>query len=119
MEVGVATAILSSLGEFGIFGLGWLAFLWAMIQLKHERTRYQHLVVHIIQYFTKINILHELDTDEDSHDSTRRQRPLRPLDGPLGRIFGHEDDDFEKSDPRGRGTRSSGRGRDAGRSDAE
>lgn len=45
------------LGEAGIFAVGWGLFFWAMHQLRHERARYQELTVHIITYFTKINML--------------------------------------------------------------
>ena len=82
MEMNVVVAVLATLGEAGIFGLGWVAFLWAMMQLRYERSRYQQLVIHIIEYFTKVSILKDIDDGNDSSD-----RPVSNFDGGLGRIF--------------------------------
>lgn len=92
MDVTLIGRFLSVLGETGIFGLGWIGFLWAMMQLKYERARYQTLVVHIIEYFTKVSILKEIEDDSEQGASQRRADPFRSVDGALGRIFGDKDD---------------------------
>jgi hypothetical protein len=91
MDVTLIGRFIAGLGEAGIFGLGWIGFLWAMMQLKYERARYQTLVVHIIEYFTKVSILKEFDDDPESGDAQRRTDPFRPIDGAIGRIFGDKD----------------------------
>jgi hypothetical protein len=92
MDVTLIGRFLSGLGEAGIFGLGWIGFLWAMMQLKYERARYQTLVVHIIEYFTKVSILKEFDDDDSQpSDPQRRADPFRSVDGAIGRIFGDKD----------------------------
>jgi len=56
-------AILRLLGEGGIYGLGWLLFLYMMVREIRERKRYSDLVIHIISYFTKVNMV-ERQTDD-------------------------------------------------------
>lgn len=56
-------AILRLLGEGGIYGLGWLLFLYMMVREIRERKRYSDLVIHIISYFTKVNMI-ERHTDD-------------------------------------------------------
>lgn len=104
MDSAFIGAFLKGAGETGVFGLGWVAFLWAMMQLRYERTRYQHLVVHIIQYFTKVNMLRDIEGDSDS--SERHPHPLQHFDGGIGRIFGAPGDDFSGLIPRRRRERS-------------
>lgn len=50
-------AILRVIGEGGIYGLGWLLFLYMMVREIRERKRYSDLVIHIISYFTKVNMV--------------------------------------------------------------
>lgn len=78
MELALITRIFGGIGEAGIFGLGWGLFLWAMWLLRIERRRYQDLVVHIIQYFTKVNMIQGTEDDTDAirtlfGKSTRRR----------------------------------------------
>lgn len=56
-------AILRVIGEGGIYGLGWLLFLYMMVREIRERKRYSDLVIHIISYFTKVNMV-ERHTDD-------------------------------------------------------
>lgn len=63
MEVAFLTRFLGDIGEVGIFGLGWALFFWAMWLLRIERKRYQDLVVHIIEYFTKVNMIQGTEDD--------------------------------------------------------
>lgn len=56
-------AILRLIGEGGIYGLGWLLFLYMMLREIRERKRYSDLVIHIISYFTKVNMV-ERQTDD-------------------------------------------------------
>lgn len=72
----------SGVAEAGVFGLGWVAFLWAMMQLRFERTRYQHLVIHIIEYFTKVSILRDLDSGLQSKPSD-----VSSFDDSIGRVL--------------------------------
>ena len=50
-------AILRLIGEGGIYGLGWLLFFYMMLREIRERKRYSDLVIHIISYFTKVNMV--------------------------------------------------------------
>ena len=52
-------------GEGGVYGLGWILFIFMMFREVRERRRYSDLVVHIIQYFTKIRMV---EHDESSLD---------------------------------------------------
>lgn len=82
METSIVVAQLKMLGEAGVFGLGWVGFLWAMMQLRFERSRYQQLVIHIIEYFTKASILKDIDDGNDPRG------PAAPGgNGGIGRIF--------------------------------
>lgn len=64
MEAASASAIARGMAEYGILGLGWVLFLFTMLYIRVERKRYQDLVIHIIQYFTKIHMLEGKDNDE-------------------------------------------------------
>ena len=57
---------------YGPMGLGWVAWIFTMFYLRAERKRYQDLVILIVQYFTKVNML------EKPHESS-------PLDTFFGR----------------------------------
>ena len=48
-----AGEIVQLVGQGGIYGLGWLLFIFMMFREVRERKRYSDLVIHIIQYFTK------------------------------------------------------------------
>lgn len=50
-------AILRIIGEGGVYGLGWLLFFYMMLREIRERKRYSDLVIHIISYFTKVNMV--------------------------------------------------------------
>jgi hypothetical protein len=52
-----ANIIAKAVAEYGILGLGWILFIFAMMYIRAERARYQDLVIHIITYFTKIHML--------------------------------------------------------------
>lgn len=73
---------MTGVAEAGVFGLGWVAFLWAMMQLRFERTRYQHLVIHIIEYFTKVSILRDLDSGLQS-----KSGDVSSFDESFGRVL--------------------------------
>ncbi len=49
-----AAAILKTVAEYGVLGLGWVAWILTMFYVQTERRRYQALVFHIIQYFMKV-----------------------------------------------------------------
>lgn len=66
MELALVTRIFGGISEAGVFGLGWALFIWAMWLLRIERRRYQDLVVHIIQYFTKINMIQGTEDDTNA-----------------------------------------------------
>lgn len=57
METVSASIVARGVAEYGILGLGWILFLFSMIYIRSERARYQDLVIHIITYFTKVNML--------------------------------------------------------------
>ena len=97
MEISAVATVLKMVGEVGILGLGWVAFIWAMMQLRYERSRYQHLVIHIIEYFTKVNILKDLDSGNDSD-----LEPVQGFDGSIGRIFDSNGDGLTGLVPRRR-----------------
>ena len=59
------STVVRAVGEFGILGLGWVLFIFMMFREIRERRRYTDLVIHIIEYFTKINML-ERNYDGDS-----------------------------------------------------
>lgn len=66
MELALIGRALGAVGEAGVFGLGWPLFFWAMWLLRIERRRYQDLVVHVIQYFTKVNMIQGTEDDTDA-----------------------------------------------------
>lgn len=66
MELALVSRVLGVVGEAGIFALGWVLFFWAMWLLRIERRRYQDLVVHVIQYFTKVNMIQGTEDDTDA-----------------------------------------------------
>ena len=66
MDAAVIARFLGVIGEAGIFGLGWVLFFWAMWLLRLERTRYQNLVVHVIEYFTKVNMIQGTEDDTNT-----------------------------------------------------
>lgn len=78
--------------DVGIYGLGWLGFFWAMMQLRHERARYQNLVIHIIQHFTKVSLLQDLE-NENSVSDDGDTHATRNHDLGIGRFFGPGNDD--------------------------
>lgn len=57
MEAGAAAAIGKAVSEYGILGLGWVLFIFMMFREIRERKRYSDLVIHIIQYFTKVRMV--------------------------------------------------------------
>lgn len=63
MEGISVSAIARAIAEYGILGLGWILFIFAMLYIRVERGRYQDLVIHIITYFTKIHMLKGPDDD--------------------------------------------------------
>lgn len=67
-----AALVARFVGEAGIYGGGWALFLWAMLQMRLERKRYEDLVVHIVQYFTKINMIQGTQTDATHSPSQNR-----------------------------------------------
>jgi hypothetical protein len=79
-------AIVKAVSEYGVLGLGWLAWLLTMWYLQVERRRYQALVIHIVQYFTKVNLADRSDSngpDEMDEDPFGGQHGKS-----LGRLFG-------------------------------
>ena len=63
---GVTGASIAKLvGEGGIYGLGWVLFIFMMFREVRERKRYSDLVIHIIQYFTKIRMVEHDDPRMD------------------------------------------------------
>lgn len=70
MDIPAGAAVLRALSEYGILGLGWILFFYAMVLVKIERNRYQDLILHIITYFTKTKLM-----EGSSHDSI----PLPPV----------------------------------------
>lgn len=56
---------------YGPMGLGWVAWIFTMFYLRAERKRYQDLVILIVQYFTKVNMLERTEN--------RDQNPLEFL----------------------------------------
>jgi hypothetical protein len=69
-----AATIIKVVAQYGVLGLGWVAWILTMFYLQVERKRYQALVIHIIGYFTKVNISEQKDElfsdDESKHRST-------------------------------------------------
>lgn len=63
MEATTALAVLKIIGDVGVLGLGWVLFFFMMFREVRERRRYSDLVIHIITYFTKVNMV-ERKTDE-------------------------------------------------------
>lgn len=57
MEPASAAAIGKVVSEYGILGLGWILFVFMMFREVRERKRYSELVIHIIQYFTKVRMV--------------------------------------------------------------
>lgn len=92
MDAASTAAILKIVAQYGVLGLGWVAWILTMFYLQLERKRYAALVTHIIQYFTKVNLsdvdkptrfLADDDADEDaeglSKASTRHKKTFRKL----------------------------------------
>jgi hypothetical protein len=85
-----AASVAKLVGEGGIFGLGWILFIFMMFREVRERKRYSDLVIHIIQYFTKIRMV---ERDESSLDipaelfdvSPTRRKPQRSTRSNAGR----------------------------------
>lgn len=71
---GTVVALVKIVAEYGVLGLGWIAWIFTMFYVRAERARYQALVIHIIQYFTKTKMptSSELfaDDQESKHQST-------------------------------------------------
>lgn len=72
MDGVTATSIGKLVGEGGIYGLGWILFIFMMFREVRERKRYSDLVIHIIQYFTKIRMV--------EHDEPRMDIPAELFD---------------------------------------
>lgn len=65
MELSLVAALTKMVAQYGVLGLGWIAWILTMFYLQIERKRYQALVIHIIQYFTHITLPSETH-DKDS-----------------------------------------------------
>jgi hypothetical protein len=52
MDGVTVAAILKVVAEYGVLGLGWVAWILTMRYLQVERKRYQDLVIQIIEHFT-------------------------------------------------------------------
>ena len=63
MEGLSVTAILKIVAEHGVLGIGWIAWILQVINGQVERKRYQALVVHIIQHFTKSHLAGDDESD--------------------------------------------------------
>ena len=74
MEAAALAAVVKIVAEYGVLGLGWVIAGILMWYIKGERTRYQQLVIHIIQHFTKVNIPEQnqelFGEGESTHKST-------------------------------------------------
>ncbi len=81
-----AGSIAKLVGEGGIYGLGWILFIFMMFRELRERKRYSDLVIHIIQYFTKIRMVEQdeppldipsqlFDPNQPRRTTQRRARP--------------------------------------------
>jgi hypothetical protein len=86
MELTSATTILQAVAQYGVLGLGWVAWIFTMFYIQRERKQYQDLVIHIVQYFTKVNLV-----DRKAHEDS--PVPLSsPFDGPgmggIEQLFG-------------------------------
>lgn len=57
MEAVTYGAIAKEVASYGVLGLGWLFSLYLIWDRRFERKKYSELVVHIITYFTKINMV--------------------------------------------------------------
>lgn len=71
--------IMNRMAEYGILGLGWVLFIYMMIERRFERQKYAELVVYIVTYFTKVRLL------DGSHEDARNvlSADLR-IDPPFG-----------------------------------
>lgn len=79
-------ALLKAIASYGVLGLGWIAWILTMVYLQAERKRYQGLVIHIIQYFTKVNSGDHtsakiLGDDDDDKPKSRHQKTFNKLFG--------------------------------------
>lgn len=57
MDAAAIAGIAKVVSEYGVLGLGWIAWILTMGYLQVERKRYQALVVHIVMHFTKVNMV--------------------------------------------------------------
>lgn len=68
--------VLKLVSEGGIFALGWVLFIYMMVERRFERKKYAELVVQIVTYFTKVNMAERIK-NADANDPA----PI-PLDPP-------------------------------------
>jgi hypothetical protein len=85
-------AIMRLIGEGGIYGLGWLLFLYMMVREIRERKRYSDLVIHIISYFTKVNMVERQADDAPIIPAELFGITTRRSKRPSRQRIGHDDD---------------------------
>ena len=91
MELAAGSKVLSAIAEYGILGLGWILFLFMVFRERVERNRYSDLVIHIIQYFTKVRMVEHDESNQlppalfdISGVNPSRKRRTRRRSGALG-----------------------------------
>lgn len=74
-------AILKIVAQYGVLGLGWIAWILTMFYLQLERKRYAALVTHIISHFTKVNLaeINHEESEELTDADTRHKKTFRKL----------------------------------------
>lgn len=88
METGVAAIMARGFAEYGVLAVGWIAWLWTMLYVRYERKRYQELVVHIVEYFTKTRLVENKNDSiqlpaslfSDHYSDADEQPPRRSAD---------------------------------------
>jgi hypothetical protein len=57
MEIGFVPALLKAISEYGVLGLGWIGFFWAMNELRKARAAHDLLVFQLVGMVTKLELL--------------------------------------------------------------
>ena len=62
MEFTQVPSILKAVGDYGVMGIGWLAFFWSMSELRKARAAHDALVFQLVSTVAKIELI-ERHTD--------------------------------------------------------
>ena len=57
MDISIIASAVKGVSEYGVLGLGWIAFFWAMNELKRARAAHDALVFQLVGVLAKLELI--------------------------------------------------------------